>query len=63
VTGQETRSLKVGDRVQWGTRTGIIELNLLDVLVVKWDGRGDAEAYTREAAEKQFIRDNPKEDN
>jgi hypothetical protein len=54
MTAQEAERLKVGDRVQLGARTGIVEFVVSDVCVVKWDGRRDSAAYTREALEKQF---------
>jgi hypothetical protein len=60
MTAQKAESLNVGDRVQLGTRTGIVEFVVSDVFVVKWDGRRDSDAYTREAFEKQFIPCNPK---
>jgi hypothetical protein len=60
MTAQEADSLKVGDRVQTGTRTGVVEFVVLDVLLVKWDGRRDSDAYTREAFERQFVRCSPK---
>ena len=59
MTAQEAESLRVGDRVRLGARTGIIEFVVLDVFVVKWDWRKDSDAYTREAFEKQFIPYNP----
>jgi hypothetical protein len=31
-----------------------------DVFVVKWDGRRDSDAYTREAFVKQFVPYDPK---
>jgi hypothetical protein len=55
-----TPQVKVGDRVQSGARTGIVEFVVSDVFVVKWDGRRDSAAYTRQAFEKQFIPYNPK---
>jgi hypothetical protein len=61
MTAQEAASLKIGDRVQAGARTGVIEFVVLDVFVVKWDGRREIEAYTREAFEKQFLPCSPKE--
>jgi hypothetical protein len=57
---QKANGLNVGDRVQAGTRTGIIEFVVSDVFLVKWDGRRDSDAYTREAFEKQFVRCSPK---
>jgi hypothetical protein len=60
MTAQEVDSLKVGDRVQAGTRTGVIEFVVSDVFLVKWDGRRESDAYTREAFEKQFVPCNPK---
>jgi hypothetical protein len=59
MTAQEAESLKVGDRVQLGARTGIVEFVVSDVFVVKWDERRDSDVYTREAFEKQFIPSNP----
>jgi integrase len=44
MTAQEVDSLKVGDRVQAGTRTGIVEFVVSNVFLVKWDGRRDSEA-------------------
>jgi hypothetical protein len=55
MTAQEADSLKIGDRVQTGTRSGVVEFVVSDVFVVKWDGRSDSDAYTREAFEKQFV--------
>jgi hypothetical protein len=55
MTTQEVDSLKIGDRVQAGTRTGILEFVVSNVFLVKWDGRRDSDAYTREAFEKQFV--------
>jgi hypothetical protein len=60
MTAQEADSLKVGDRVQTGTRTGVVEFVVSDVFLVKWDGRRDSGAYTREAFEKQFVPCSPK---
>jgi hypothetical protein len=60
MTAQEADSLKVGDRVQTGTRTGVVEFVVSDVFLVKWDGRRDSDAYTREAFEKQFVPCRPK---
>jgi hypothetical protein len=60
MTAQEADSLKVGDRVQTGTRTGVVEFVVSDVFLVKWDGRRDSSAYTREAFEKQFVPCSPK---
>jgi hypothetical protein len=60
MTAQEAESVKVGDRVQLGVRTGIVEFVVSDVFLVKWDGRRDSDAYTREAFEKTFIPYNPK---
>jgi hypothetical protein len=60
MTAQEADSLKVGDRVQTGTRTGVVEFVVSDVFLVKWDGRRDSDAYTREAFEKQFVPCSPK---
>jgi hypothetical protein len=55
----EAESLKVGDRVQLETRTGVIDLSVSDAFVIKWDGRRDVEAYTREAVVQQFTRCGP----
>jgi hypothetical protein len=55
MTAQEADSLKVGDRVQAGTRIGVIEFAAANVFLVKWEGRRDYDAYTREAFEKQFV--------
>jgi hypothetical protein len=60
MTAQEADSLQVGDRVQAGSRTGIIEFVVSNVFLVKWDGRRDSDTYTRDAFEKQFIPCNPK---
>jgi hypothetical protein len=60
MTAQEVASLKIGDRVQTGTRTGVVEFVVSDVFLVRWDGRRDSDAYTREAFEKQFVPCNPK---
>jgi hypothetical protein len=57
---QKAGGLDVGDRVQAGTRTGIIEFVVSDVFLVKWDGRRDSDAYTREAFEKLFVPCRPK---
>lgn len=57
---QKTSGLNVGDRVQAGSRTGIIEFVVSDVFLVKWDGRKESDAYTREAFEKQFVPCSPK---
>lgn len=54
MTAQEAGSLNVGDRVQAGTRTGVVEFAVSDVFLVKWDGQRDFDAYTREALEKQI---------
>jgi hypothetical protein len=59
MTAQEAKGLKIGDRVQLGARTGIVEFIAADVFVVKWDDRRDCDAYTREAFEKQFVPINP----
>jgi hypothetical protein len=53
------KSLEVGDRVKLGKRTGIIELIVADVFIIKWDWKKDCGAYTRDAIEKQFSRHNP----
>jgi hypothetical protein len=55
MTAQKSANLKIGDRVQAGTRTGVIEFVVSDVFLVKWDGRREIDAYTREAFEKQFV--------
>jgi hypothetical protein len=55
MTAQEAQGLKIGDRVQLGTRTGIVDFVGSDVFIVKWDGTRDSDAYTREAFEKQFV--------
>jgi hypothetical protein len=60
MTAQEAANLKIGDRVQAGTRTGVIEFVVSDVFLVKWDGRREIDAYTRDAFEKQFIPCGPK---
>jgi hypothetical protein len=60
MTAQEAEDLKIGDRVQLGARVGIVEFVVSDVLVVKWDGRRDSDAYTREAIVKQFVPYDPK---
>jgi hypothetical protein len=54
------KSLEVGDRVRLGDRTGIIELIVSDIFIIKWDWRKDYGAYTRDAVEKQFSHYNPK---
>jgi hypothetical protein len=54
------KSLEVGDRVKLGERTGIIELIVSDVFIIKWDWKKDCSAYTRDAVEKQFSRYNPR---
>ena len=51
---------RVGDRVQLGTRTGVIQLFVSDAFVIKWDGRRESEAYTSDAVAKQFTRCGPK---
>jgi hypothetical protein len=53
------QSLEVGDRVKLGDRTGIIELIVSDIFIIKWDWRKDSGAYTRDAVEKQFSRHDP----
>jgi hypothetical protein len=55
MTAQEAESVKVEDRVRSAARTGIIDLVVLDIFVIKWDGRRDSEAYTRDAVEKLFT--------
>jgi hypothetical protein len=54
------KSLDVGDRVKLGDRTGIIELIVSDIFIIKWDWRQDCGAYTRDAVEKQFSRHDPR---
>jgi hypothetical protein len=54
------KSLDVGDRVKLGDRTGIIELIVSDIFIIKWDWRKDCGAYTRDAVEKQFSHHSPK---
>jgi hypothetical protein len=44
MTAQEAEGLKIGDRVQLGARTGIVEFIAADVFVVKWDDRRDCDA-------------------
>jgi hypothetical protein len=56
----EIRQPQNWDRVQAGTRTGVIEFVVSDVFLVKWDGRREIDAYTREAFEKQFVPCNTK---
>ena len=53
------QSLEVGDRVKLGDRTGIIELIVSDIFIIKWDWRKDSGAYTRDAVEKRFSRHDP----
>jgi hypothetical protein len=53
-------SLDVGDRVKLGDRTGVIELIVSDIFIIKWDWRQDCGAYTRDAVEKQFSRYSPR---
>ena len=60
MTAQEAEDLKIGARVQLGARIGIVEFVVSDVFVVKWDGRRDSDAYTREAFVKQFVPYDPK---
>jgi hypothetical protein len=60
MTGQEVDSLKIGDRVRSGTRTGILEFVVSNVFLVKWDGRRDSDAYNREAFEQQFVPCSPR---
>jgi hypothetical protein len=52
---QEADSLKIGDRVQTGARTGVVEFVVSDVFLVKWDGGRDSDAYTCGAFAKQFV--------
>jgi hypothetical protein len=59
MTDQKAKCAKVGDRVRSGARTGIVEFVVSDVFVIKWDGRKDSAAFTREAFEKQFVPHNP----
>jgi hypothetical protein len=47
---------RIGDRVQLGTRTGVIQLFVSDAFVIMWDGRRHAEVYTSDAVAKQFTR-------
>jgi hypothetical protein len=54
------KSLDVGDRVKLGDRTGIIELIVSDIFIIKWDWRKDCGAYTRDAIEKKFSRYTPR---
>jgi hypothetical protein len=54
MTAEEADSLKIGDRIEAGTRTGILEFVVANVFLVKWDGTRDLDAFTREAFEKQF---------
>jgi hypothetical protein len=61
MTAEEVDSLKIGDRVQAGTRIGILEFIVSNVFLVKWDGARDSDAYTREAFEKQFVPCSPRE--
>jgi hypothetical protein len=51
-------SLEVGDQVKLGDRTGIVELIVSDIFIIKWDWRKDYGAYTRDAVAKQFSRYN-----
>ena len=60
MTAQEADRLRVGDRVQAGTRIGVIDFAAANVFLVRWEGRRDSDAYTREAFEKQFVSCNPK---
>jgi hypothetical protein len=60
MTAQEAASLRVGDRVQAGTRIGVIEFAAANVFLVKWEGRRDSDAYTREAFEMKFVPCGPK---
>jgi hypothetical protein len=55
MTPQEAAGLKIGDRVKLGGRTGVVEFVVSNVFVIKWDGRRDSDAYTREAFEKQLF--------
>ena len=41
-------------------RIGVIDFAAANVFLVKWEGRRDSDAYTREAFEKQFVSCNPK---
>jgi hypothetical protein len=56
----QAAGVKIGDRVQSGARTGVVEFVVSDVILVKWDGRRDPDAYTRDAFERQFTAYNPK---
>jgi hypothetical protein len=60
MTAQEAEGLKIGDRVQSGSRTGIVEFFVSDVFVIKWDGRRAFDAYTRDAFVNQFVPYDPK---
>jgi hypothetical protein len=53
-------SLEVGDQVKLGDRTGIVELIVSDVFIIKWDWRKDYGACTRDAVAKQFSRHIPR---
>jgi hypothetical protein len=55
------KSLEVGDRVKLGDRTGIIEIIVSDIFIIKWDWRKDCGAYTRDAVEKQFSHYRPQQ--
>jgi hypothetical protein len=56
----DAKSLEIGDRVKLGDRTGIIELIVSDIFIIKWDWRKDSGAYTRDAVEKQFSHYHPR---
>jgi hypothetical protein len=51
-----TESLEAGDRVKLRDRTGVIELIVSDIFIIKWDWRKDCGAYTRDAVENEFSR-------
>jgi hypothetical protein len=55
MAAEEIDNLKIGDRVQAGTRIGILEFMMSSLFLVKWDGGRDSDAYTREAFEKRFV--------
>jgi hypothetical protein len=50
-----TESLEAGDRVKLENRTGVIELIISDIFIIKWDWRKDCGAYTRDAVEKRSL--------
>jgi hypothetical protein len=55
MTANEVDSVKIGDRVQAGTRLGILDFIVSNVFLIKWDGGRDSDAYTREAFEKHLV--------